>query len=281
MVAPRVLERARRAYEGPLLVLKGPEVASRYPAKTRLFTDLDLLVPDAREARATLVAQGFGEVEDPTNQYGVLKHHLTPVRLGELPLVIELHSKPKWPRRLREPDPAELFETAVPASVGVEGLSTPDPARHALLVAAHSWAHGALRSARDLLDVKLLAAEADRAQIAEIAAAWGIARLWASTIAAADWVFGPAEDVPRSLRLFARHLLELREATVFENHFERWVSSFWVLPPAPAAKRSAFEIVRDFQRDERGESRRAKASRVVRSVRHAFASANSEYGWRR
>lgn len=282
MVAPRVLEQARRGYEGPLLVLKGPEIASRYPDKTRLFTDLDLLVPNAREARATLLGHGFDEVEDPTNQYGVLKHHLTPVKLGELPLVIELHSNPKWPRRLPEPDPAELFETAVPASTGVEGLQAPDPARHALLVAAHGWAHGALRSARDLLDITLLAAEADRAEIAEIAAAWGIGRLWASTIAAADWVFGTAEVAPRSLRLFARHLLELREATVLENHFERWVSSFWALPPAPAAKRSLFEIARDFQRDERGgESRRAKAARVARSVRHAFASASSEYGWRR
>jgi Uncharacterised nucleotidyltransferase len=281
MVAPRILERAREAYDGPLVLFKGPEVASRYPGKMRLFTDLDLLVPDARAARAAMLAAGFDEVEDPTNQYGVLEHHLTPVKLGQLPLQIELHSKPKWPRRLLQPGPTELFETVVPASLGVAGLSAPDPARHALLLATHAWAHGALRWARDLLDVTLLAAEADRAEIAEIAESWGIARLWASTSAAADWLFGPGEEAPRSVKVFARHLFDLREATVLENHLERWVSSFWLLPPAPALRRSVFEVVRDFQPDERGEPRRAKAFRIARSVRHAFTSARSEYGWKR
>jgi hypothetical protein len=282
MVAPRILEQARLAQDGPLLLLKGPELAARYPGSTRLFTDLDLLAPDAAATRAALLAGGFDEVDDPTGQYAVLEHHLTPVRLGGLPLEIELHSKPKWPRHLPEPAMDELFATAVPTSVGVEGLETPDPAHHALLLAVHAWAHGAFRSARDLLDVALMTAESDRAEITRIADSWGIERLWHTTISAADWLWGPpGQQPPRSVRMFARHLLTLRDATVVENHFERWVSSFWALPPGPAAKRSVLELLRDFQRDERGELRRAKLRRIARSVRHAFTSATSEYGWKR
>ncbi len=282
MVAPQILDRARQTQEGPLLLLKGPELAARYPDSARLFTDLDLLVPDAAQARTALLAGGFDEVDDPTGQYAVLEHHLTPVKLGRLPLEIELHSKPKWPRHLPEPTTGELFSTAVPASVGVDGLEAPDPAHHALLLAVHAWAHGAFRSARDLLDVALMTAESDRAEIERIARSWGIERLWNTTIAAADWLWGPPDrPAPSSVRVFARHLLTLRDATVVENHLERWVSSFWALPPGRAAKRSMLELARDFKRDERGEPRSAKLRRIVRSARHAFTSATSEYGWKR
>ena len=43
LTAPLLLERVRNACEGPVLVLKGPELAARYPNRSRLFGDLDIL----------------------------------------------------------------------------------------------------------------------------------------------------------------------------------------------------------------------------------------------
>src|SRR6478672_11777681 len=43
LVAPSLLKRARDAYEGPLLLVKGPELVARYPDGSRRFGDLDLV----------------------------------------------------------------------------------------------------------------------------------------------------------------------------------------------------------------------------------------------
>ena len=48
LVAPSLLERVRESCDGPLVLMKGPEVAARYPQpELRGFRDVDLLVPDA------------------------------------------------------------------------------------------------------------------------------------------------------------------------------------------------------------------------------------------
>src|SRR5689334_16792451 len=63
MVAP-VLERARAAYDGRILIVKGPEIAARYPPGTRLYGDLDVLVEDAAAAREALLAAGFETMDE-------------------------------------------------------------------------------------------------------------------------------------------------------------------------------------------------------------------------
>jgi hypothetical protein len=278
-VVPRILEQARAAYDGRVLIFKGPEVAARYPGSARFYSDLDLLVADAEVMRRRLLAAGFVAVEDPPDA-DAGDHHLPPVVLPGLPLQLELHTKPKWPRKLAQPATAELFESAVPAGVPVDGLEAPAPHHHALLLAVHAWSHGALRSARDLLDVAILAEESDREQIATVADAWGIGRLWETTIGAADWLFGGEDGrPPMAVRLWARHLLTLRDATVAENHLERWVSSFWMLPPRAAATRAVSEMARDFRRRQR-ERRRDKLARMVRAIRNSFTK-KSDYGWKR
>src|SRR5579864_6868044 len=70
LTAPEMLNRARDAYDGPMLLLKGPEVAARYPDPSlRTFHDLDLLVHDSGEAQRALLAAGFqvaeGEKDEP------------------------------------------------------------------------------------------------------------------------------------------------------------------------------------------------------------------------
>jgi hypothetical protein len=82
------------AYDGPLLLLKGPEVAARYPDPTlRPFRNLDLLVLDAAAAQAPLFEACFtvvdGEYEKPE------RHHRAPLLAPGLPLVLELHDRPK------------------------------------------------------------------------------------------------------------------------------------------------------------------------------------------
>src|SRR5918994_1497780 len=89
MSAPVMLARARAAYDGTIVVIKGPEVARRSPGPLlRPFDDLDLLVDDSRAAQRALIAAGFEEVGDPATYTGI--HHLRPLRWPGMPLTIEL-----------------------------------------------------------------------------------------------------------------------------------------------------------------------------------------------
>src|SRR4051794_4023211 len=84
--ARAVLRDIRAAYDGRLLVLKGPEVAALYPSpELRPSFDLDLIADDAEKAQRSLVAAGFipmGEFEDA---YYVGLHHLRPLQHPTLP----------------------------------------------------------------------------------------------------------------------------------------------------------------------------------------------------
>ena len=144
LAVPVLLKRIRGAYDGTLILMKGPEVAARYPDPAmRPFLDLDFLVDDPPAAHRALMASGFLEVGEPDRYEGA--HHLRPLAWPELPLVIELHREPNRPVWLAAPDPDELLELTRPSATGVAGLSAPVPAAHAVLLAAHGWAHEPLR----------------------------------------------------------------------------------------------------------------------------------------
>jgi hypothetical protein len=274
-LAIHVLERAASAYGGPLLVFKGPEIAERYPAGTRFFSDLDLLTDDAPAAQSALLAAGFTEVEDPEGAYADI-HHLQPLRLPEIPLNLEVHSRPKWPSALPAPEVSEILAAAVPSRIPVSGLLAPAPAHHALIVVGHAWAHMPLRAIRALLDAEVVAAEADPAQIESSAARWGAARLWRADAAIRAWFFRGARE-PAAVRLWGRHLRTGREPTVLASHVERWLAPFWMLPAPAAARVSAGALAGDLT-PEPGESRKAKAGRTARAARNALRS-HSEHGW--
>ncbi len=261
------LERIRQAVDGPLLLLKGPEVAARYPdAALRIFRDVDLVAPAPAEAQRALVGAGYREVGDPG--YYADAPHLLPLAWPGLPLELEVHERPNWPRRLRPPAAAELFEGARPASVGVDGLLAPEPARHALVLAAHAWMHGPLRRARDLLDVGLLAAEADRAEADLLARRWGMEKLWRVTLALVEALLLD-EPAPRALRGWASNLAVLGERTVLRNHVGLWVGWYTALPPAPATL-AMLDAVRSDLSPEGGEGWRSKARRSARALGNAF-----------
>lgn len=121
------------------------------------------------------------------------------------------------------------------SALGADGVLAPDPARHALLIAAHSWAHEPLRRLRDLVDAHAVAAEADAAEVERLARSWYIDGLWRTTEAVAQAVF-ERRSSPLALRLRARHLAAVREPTVFENHLLRWLAGYEALPPRVAAE---------------------------------------------
>jgi len=265
LAVPILVERVRSAYDGPIVVVKGPEVASYYPNPgLRPFGDLDLLVPDAAAAQAALERAEFVPVSDPDAYAG--KYHRVPLALPGHPLHVELHQHPKWPRGLAPPTDA-LFRVAVRPQCGLEGVLAPPPAHHALVLAAHSWAHEPLRRLLDLIDIAAVLEDVDRANVRSLADEYGLRRLWSASEAAMDALLG---DGGRTfpLRTWARNLPEVRERTVFESHLTRWISDFSAVSPLLAARRIGFTIRRELGLAQ-GETVRSKLNRTARAIRNA------------
>ena len=264
---PSLLSRIASAWNGrPMVILKGPELASRYPVgRLRTAGDIDLLVDDAPAAHAALLSAGFAVTGDPRRYTGI--HHLQPLVWSELPVRIELHHAPKWIEGLEPPPATELFELAVPARVGVAGFHTLAPEAHAVILAVHAWAHGPLRSLRDLIDVALIRAEADPVQVRQLAARWGVAGVWRTTEQVVVALFAAGRRPP-ALRLWARHLEAARSPTVVESHLERWLSPFWAFPPRDALRHACHRIADDL-RPVPGERWQTKLSRARLAVRNA------------
>lgn len=267
LTTPVLLERARAAYDGTMLLMKGPEAAARYPDPAlRIFKDLDLLVDDAETAQSAFLAAGFHAVGDPALYEDI--HHLRPLAFPGLPLTIELHSRPKWIAGLTPPSPRELFAVAEEHdAAGVEGVLVLPAAHHALVLAAHSWGHEPLRRLRDLVDVAAVAQGLDRELLRGLAAGWRMERAWATTVRAADALF-LGGSTPWAVRVWARNLEKARERTVLENHLARWLSNFWALPAPDAARSLGATFAREI-RPAPGESWSAKLSRSATAVRNA------------
>ena len=263
---PSLLARIASVWDGPMIILKGPELAARYPDRLlRTAGDIDLLVDDADAAHAALCSNGFVATGDPRRYVEI--HHLQPLVWSALPVSIELHRAPKWIDELEPPSTAELFRLTVPAQVGVEGFQTLSPAAHAVVVAVHAWTHGPLRSLRDLIDVAILRAETNADEIERLSERWGVTKVWRTTDGAVEALFagGPR---PAALRLWARHLETARSPTVGEAHLERWLSSFWALP-ARTALRHAVRVIADDLRPVPGERWSTKLSRARLALRNA------------
>jgi hypothetical protein len=261
------LQRVREAYDGRILLLKGPEAAAHYPDPAlRSFKDLDLLVAEPGKAWRALLGAGFEPIGDPDLYIGI--HHLRPLAAPGLPLAIELHSQPKWVDGLPRPSTDELFDAAVGSVVAVDGVEALPPAHHGLVLAAHSWAHEPLRRLRDLVDIAAVVGATGPDEVEALAERWGLRRLWRTTAAATDALFagGPT---PWAFRLWAQNVSKVRERTVIENHAQAWLSSFWVLQPQEAARALGRSLAAEV-RPQRGERWAAKGRRARMATRHAF-----------
>jgi hypothetical protein len=252
LVAPSVLARARAAYDGPMLVLKGPEVSALYPGRARMLVDLDLLVADAPAAWDALLAAGFVPA-DRLKGVSPSFYHLNPSVVPGIPLPIALHLRVRWPNGLHPPPNDALFASAVPASVDVPGLLAPAAAHHAVLLAGHAWAERPLERLRDLIDVALMAERSDPDELSRIAAAWGWDRVWRTTTQTIEWLLGDGPK-PSAVRVWARHLTGLREPTVLDRQLRRWLSDFWALPARSALPEIAYEVKKSITREREGHS---------------------------
>jgi hypothetical protein len=250
LIAPSVLARARAAYDGPMLVLKGPEVSALYPGRARMLADLDLLVADAPAAWEALLRAGFVPA-DRLKGVSPSFYHLNPIELPGIPLPIELHKTFKWPNGLHPPPNEELFASAVPACVGVPGLLAPAAAHHAVLLAGHAWAERPLERLRDLIDVALMAGRIDTDELSQIAAAWGWDRVWRTTTQTIEWLRGHGPK-PTAVRVWARHLADLREPSVLDRQLRRWLSNFWALPPRSALLEITYEAKKSISKERDG-----------------------------
>jgi hypothetical protein len=263
LVARPLLERIASVYGGPMILLKGPEVAGLYPQpEMRPFGDLDLLVEDAVAAQRALRAAGFEELHLP-----IAIHHLQPLWSPGLPLPVEIHSRLHWIESMPAPSVRELFDVAEPSRVAVAGIGALPPEHHVLVLAVHSWAHEPLRRLRDIVDIALALSHADSAEVERLARRWELTRLWQTTRRAVESL---RDDAPPSLalRTWGRNLRAGRERTVFEDHMEHWFSDLSVMPPGRAIRRMPHKVARDLL-PERDEMWRTKVRRSVRALRNA------------
>jgi Uncharacterised nucleotidyltransferase len=269
LAAPAMLGRIRASVDGPIILIKGAEVAARYPDPAlRPSGDIDVLVLDAAAAESALRAAGCVPAEG--ERTAGRHQHRPPLCWPSSPLPIELHHALPGPSWMRAPRIDQLAATATPAAVGVDGILALPPAQHTLVLAAHAWRHyGPSPRYRDLIDVGLLAEEADPAEIAELAQAWGLRRVWTTTsrmVAALRAGTAPPGLIPIRRAPLG---LSLHERTVADVHFRRWLGTLWA-PSAGAIPQALATTVGQDLRPWPGESWSMKLGRLSRAGRDAL-----------
>ena len=206
----------RKLIDGPMVVVKGIEVAQLYPEPWRRdFVDLDVVVDDLLTADRRLRDAGFrpfsGSGSHP--EY----HQSAPLLLDDNPVTVELHRRPSSPRWNHFPVD-ELFAEALPSRTGVEGVLRPRDDHHAVVVAWHYWRDGAHRG-RGLIDLHLLRQRTTDEMIADTAERWGVGRLWRQTQKVLD-----ALENPDEAGVAARWLLDLSVVSHRSRRTRQWLA---------------------------------------------------------
>jgi hypothetical protein len=265
--AQPLMRRVRDATDAPVIVMKGPEAAARWPSRRlRPWKDLDLLVEDADAVQASLLAAGFVEIVEPEPYREMCHHHLCPLALPGVPLAIEIHKRPHWPNQ-SAPTFAALAEAAGPSTLDVAGVLAPSPAHHTILMTGHAWAHDSLSRVAYLADVAAMLLEAGEDDAGATARAWGVSRAWAATSRAVERLLLEPKERARP-PIWLRHLHESRERTVFEGHVERVLGPVAAGPVSAAPVAATRALLRTL-RPTRGETWGAKLDRSRRAVHHA------------
>ena len=200
--------------------------------------------------------------------FGSYHHHLTPLMWPGAPLVVEVHRRPSRPEWLEPVTGESMFRVAVPSATGLTGLLAPDPAAHAVLVVAHAWKHDPLGNLGQLLDAAALLASADHRRADAFARAWGWEGMWNTTLAVMDAVLGEKRQSLAS-KLWARHLLDVRERVVLENHICRLAAPVWSLP-AREVPRAVARVLRSTAAPEPDEDWMTQLRRSCLAIAHAF-----------
>ena len=246
------------------MVFKGACLAASYPDPAlRPFRDIDVIAADAESVHRRLRAAGF--VELGSASYYDRLHHLVPLALPQLPLVVEVHRRPEWVSWSNPPSASWIIERGSPAPFGNDRILFPHPADHALLVAAHSWATLPLRRLLDFLDISLLTTGAGHATVFELAREWELERVWRCMIGVADALLGTG-SIPFALRTWGRNLRTARDLNVIEAHVRRLASPFWALPASRAIPAAIEALGREFVPGPEDDWR-TKTARIAAAVR--------------
>ena len=121
-----LLRRIRDLVDGPLVLMKGAEVASLYPgARARSAMSIYSL-SRAVVLHAALRREGFVEVEYPGEDFSDYRH-LPPLRVPNLWLRVEIHVRPIVPAGYRPPPLDDIVQASVPSALGIEGSIRPPP----------------------------------------------------------------------------------------------------------------------------------------------------------
>jgi len=266
---PSLLTWIRSVLDGPIILLKGPEVAARYPDPAlRPFGDLDLLVPRADDAQRMLLAVGCSEVTAPW----LPSHHRPALRCPGSLLLLEIHERPAWPDWTTARTD-ELFLSAVPSVLGVDGILTVPPAQQAVLLAAHSWHHEPYRRLIDLVDIAVMTDELDPDELQQLAERWALGRVWCATTRTVDAFRSGEPPRPWVDRLLGHHLWAVRERTQIEQRLARWAAGFWAPTPSVVVGSIMGTIFRDVL-PVAEESWGSKVARTFRVLGRSFRPAS-------
>ncbi|WP_338769377.1 nucleotidyltransferase family protein [Massilia sp. METH4] len=159
----RLIRQALADLGVPLILLKGAAytLAGLPPAHGRLFSDIDVLVPEERlgEAEAALMLAGWaGTHHDAYDQryYREWMHELPPMRHLRRASMIDVHHAILPRTAPMRPNPALLRAAAVPLP-GMPGLYVLAPVDMVLHSAVHLFSESEFNSGlRDLLDIHRL-----------------------------------------------------------------------------------------------------------------------------
>lgn len=159
----RLIRQALAGLDAPLILLKGAAytLAGLPPAQGRLFSDIDVLVPEERigEAEAALMLAGWaGTHHDAYDQryYREWMHELPPMRHLRRSSMIDVHHAILPKTAALRPDPALLRAAAIPVA-GMPGLHVLAPADMVLHSAVHLFSDGEFNNGlRDLFDIHRL-----------------------------------------------------------------------------------------------------------------------------
>jgi len=260
LAMPLLAQRVREACDGPIVLLKGADVAALYPAPgLRPSVDLDLLVSDAEAVHRALLERGFvitGRELHPD------VHHLDGLSWPGLHGEVEIHSAPKWPSWLEPPATSELLAGATEPSQAGDGILALSPGHRTLVLLAHTWDE--VPNLGNLVDVLLAADRVEPETLEILVARHGFERLWRFTQEVAASVFSPgAQRAPLRARAVARNLVRMRQGTVLGSRLAEAVSPSYGLPPVRAAAASA-RTVALWLRPNDGETWSAKLRRTRR-----------------
>jgi hypothetical protein len=263
-----LMQRIRDTIDGPMLLIKGPEIAAAYPhPNLRSYGDLDILVADSGKAKSALLARGFEEVND--YQFA---HTQRPLRWPGCPVLIELHHMLPWLTWMNTPPIDVYFERATPSGTATDGVTTLPKVDHTLLIAAHSWRHSPLRRVGDLIDIAVMAEDLESSELAARAGQLNMAGVWSTTTRATEAVLAQDSSLSFPLRTWARHLLPPGERSVMQIHTAVWLGALWA--PTLMDKRKALvqAWTNEFQ-PMPGEPWIDKFGRIRRAVSEANAPA--------